>query len=211
MSDDPRTDQLDLRLDQALASYTPQHSRPGLETRILQSITAKQETSAQISYGWLWAWPASLVGLATLALIIVSATNPPMRMRRLLATSAAVLPATTGQAPVPQSSTSPSRSHNTILVQHIPLSGLLRHKGETRHRQLARPQPQYGLPRATKEERMLATLAGVQQSEQLLASLDTTNRDDAIQIAPIPDQPIALEPVKISAIATQPIQIDGIN
>jgi hypothetical protein len=59
-------DPLDSLIDRALASYTPRESRPGLEYRILASLTAERAP-------WFSRWrPAGILAAAALLLILAA-------------------------------------------------------------------------------------------------------------------------------------------
>jgi hypothetical protein len=72
-------------------------------------------------------------------------------------------------------------------------------------------QPQFGQPRATREELLLARFA-VQHPEMLFAlNEEKTAIDAPISIQAISYNPIAAKPVEIPPISVAPIQISSLN
>jgi len=69
-SEDNRPDELDSLMERALASYTPQEARPGLEPRILASVAAASRVRRR---GWNW---KPLWALATAAALVAVIAIP---------------------------------------------------------------------------------------------------------------------------------------
>jgi hypothetical protein len=74
-NEDDKLDKLDGLMDRALASYTPQEARPGLEQRILASVAVASRPRPR---GWSWkpAW-ALAAGAALVAALAVPLVFKP--------------------------------------------------------------------------------------------------------------------------------------
>ncbi|MGA2889049.1 MAG: hypothetical protein ABSE51_13430 [Terracidiphilus sp.] len=76
---------LDSLIDHALASYTPQEARPGLEKRVLASISSTAEVSRPRTWHWRPVW--MLAAAALLAVIAI-----PVAFKLTRPTNAVVRP-----------------------------------------------------------------------------------------------------------------------
>jgi hypothetical protein len=203
-------DPLDRLIDEALASYTPQQARPGLEQRVLSSIaSAANETSphpSRLSWNpaWLFAALALLLAVAAIPVWLRSGHPQITAVRRAAAPQAEHSPlvaTAAAAAAAPPSSTQRAlnpRSRRTDAVARLPL------------------QPQFGRPSPTREELLMALFAT--QEPEMVAALVKSKPDlDApitiapITIAPIPDDPIPDNPIEIKPIPDEPIQISSLN
>lgn len=203
-------DPLDRLIDEALASYTPQQARPGLEQRVLSSIaSAANETGprpGRLSWNPAWLFAALALMLAVAAIpgwirsghpqiTAVRRAATPQAGHSPLAATAAAAPAAVASAT--QRALDP-KSRRTDAVARLPL------------------QPQFGRPSPTKEELLMALFAA--QEPETVAALVKSEPDlDApitiapISIAAIPDNPIPDNPIEIKPIPDDPIQISSLN
>jgi hypothetical protein len=188
-------DRLDSLIDRALDSYTPA-ARPGLEQRVLSSlasVTAEGKPRAQMrSWKPVWTFAAVLLLLAAGSIPLwIKPGRPQVTIGRRAPAgqveySSQAKPASASPSLHPRS----RRAHALVPPA---------------------PQPQFGLPRATKEELLLARFAA--REPELLDALAKSKPDlDApVTITTIPDNPIATEPVEMKPIPIAPIQISSLN
>jgi hypothetical protein len=186
---------LDALIDRALASYTPQEARPGLEQRILASVAA---ASRQRPRGWNWRPVWALAGAALVVALAVSLVFKPSRPEIAVVHR----PATAGAEHSPQ----------VTPVLASPTQSALNRGSQRSHAPGRVPLPtQFGQPRPTKEELLMARLAA--QEPELMEALAKSKPDlDApVAMAAIPDNPIVIESVEMKPIAIAPIETSSLN
>ena len=143
-NEDDKLGKLDGLIDRALASYTPQEARPGLEQRILASVAAASRPRPR---GWNWrlAW-ALAAGAALMAALAVSLFFKPSHPEIAMVHR----PATAGAEHSPQ----------VTPVLASPTQSALNRGSQRSHAPGRVPLPtQFGQPRPTKEELLMARLA----------------------------------------------------
>jgi hypothetical protein len=187
---------LDGLIDRALASYTPQEARPGLEQRILASVAAASRPRPR---GWNWrlAW-ALAAGAALMAALAVSLffkpSHPEIAMvHRPAPAGAEHLPQVAPAFALPTQRTLNRGSRRTHAAGRVPL------------------QSRFGQPRPTREELLMARFAA--QEPELMETLAKSKPDlDApVAMAAIPDNPIVIESVEMKPIAIAPIETSSLN
>ena len=187
-------DNLDNRIDRALASYTPRVARPGLEQRILAAVAAG---SRQQKWSWkpIWAFAAALLLLVAVAIPLWIMPGRPQTTiaRRAPAGQVEYSPQTKpALATYPQSAPHLVSRRASVTV-NLPLP------------------TQFGQPRPTQEELLMARFAA--REPDLLDALAKSKPDlDApVTITALPDNPVATEPVEMKPITIAPIQITSLN
>ena len=194
-------------IDQALFTYTAVQARPGLESRVLHSVTASRELAIK----WrnpLTLWPWSIVALSVVFVAALSAAV----WTHIQSTTRPSQSAHNG-GPVAQARLQPERNLQTLkeavrpkLVRaslahfSVPISRKPVEKAEP-----VVPAP----PTLTDQERLLALLATKSFGEALtfpvsqpiaLARLE----DHRIEIRALSTQPISITPIRIAALQSAP-------
>jgi hypothetical protein len=185
---------LDGLIDHALASYTPHEARPGLERRIAASVAA---ASNPRQWGWKPVWTL-MAGAALTAVLILSFVFKPSKPEIALVHH----PATVGVEGPAQ-----------VAPVFSPSMQITLNRGVRRSHAAGRvsPRTQFGRPRPTREELLLARFAA--QEPELMETLARSKPDlDApVNIPAIPDNPIVIESVEMKPIAITPIQVKSLN
>ena len=187
-------DNLDNRIDRALASYTPREARPSLEQRILAVVAAEGILQTR-SWKPVWAFAAALLLLVAVAIPLWIMPGRPQTTiaRRSPAGQVEYSPQTKpALATYPQSAPH-LVSRRASATINLPLQTL------------------FVQPRPTQEELLMARFAA--REPELLEALAKSKPDlDAPNtINPIPDNPVATEPVEMKPITIAPIQITSLN
>jgi hypothetical protein len=187
-------DHRDSLIDGALASYTPA-ARPGLEQRILASLTAESNRVPRL---WRWRPLWQFVALA----LLVAVASTPFWFRHNRSGVAMV------QRPAIEMAGSSTLNQPALASP----AQLVRNPHARRKAvavRIARPE-QFGRPRPTKEELLMIRFAA--KEPEMMASLiaSTPDLDAPIEITPIPDDPIVIPPIEIKPIAIEPIQISSL-
>ncbi|MBZ5619471.1 MAG: hypothetical protein LAQ69_12220 [Acidobacteriia bacterium] len=117
-------DELDKLLDEALASYSSEEPRPGLEQRVLGRVRA---AGTQRRFGW-WRWAVAIPVLASLLVVAITHRVKPQATIAERTISTAQPPATTDAASAeePQAA-APRRRHRVVtrpVVARSPLPRL---------------------------------------------------------------------------------------
>jgi hypothetical protein len=186
-------DKLDGLMDRALASYTPQEARPGLEQRILASVAA-----ASRPRGWNWKPVWALAGAALVAALAVSLFFKPSRPEIAVVHR----PATAGAEHLPQ----------VAPAFALPTQRTLNRASRRSHAAARVPLPtQFGQPRPTKEELLMARFAAQEPESMEALAKSKPDLDAPVAIAAIPDNPIAFESVEMKPIAIEPIETSSLN
>jgi len=184
-------DNLESLIDRALESYTPCAPRPGLEQRVLASLDTENHPRPRFwSWKLTWAFSAGVLLLAAVAIPVwIASRRPPITaLRRAPASQVEHSPHPT-----------PAVASSTKKMRRAPAAAQ------------PAPQPQFGQPRATREELLLARFA-VRYPEMLSALNEEKPATDApISIPAISYNPIAAKPVEIPPISVAPIQISSLN
>jgi hypothetical protein len=187
---------LDKLIDRALASYTPQEARPGLEQRILASVASASRPRPR---GWNWrpvwalAAAAALVAVLTVPLVFKPARPEIAVVHR---------PAEAGVESFSQAA--PAFAS--------PAQNMLNRGSRRSHAAGHDPLPtQFGQPRPTREELLLARFAA--QEPELMEALAKSKPDlDApVAFPAIPDNPIVIESVEMKPITIAPIETSSLN
>lgn len=180
-------DNLESLIDRALESYTPEAQRAGLEQRILASFLPRPR-----SWNWRLTWALSV------AILLLTATAIPLWLRYSQPRNLLVRRAPSSQM---------EYSSRTTFVFASPAKKMRRAPAPIQ----PAPLPQFGQPRATQEELILARFAV--QNPEALSALDKAKPaiDTPISIPPISYNPIAVQPVEIPPISVAPIQISSLN
>ena len=188
-------DKLDGLIDRALASYTPQEARPGLEQRILASVAAASRPRPR---GWNWKPVWALAGAALMAALAVSLFFKPSHPEIAMVHR----PATAGAEHLPQ----------VAPAFALPAQSALNRGSRQTHAAGRVPLPtRFGQPRPTKEELLMARFAA--QEPELMETLAKSKPDlDApVAMAAIPDNPIVIESVEMKPITIKPIETSSLN
>ena len=186
-------DKLDGLMDRALASYTPQEARPGLEQRILASVAA-----ASRPRGWNWKPVWALAGAALVAALAVSLFFKPSRPEMAVVHR----PAAAGA----------ERPTQAAPAFALPTQRTLNRASRRSHAAARVPLPtQFGQPRPTKEELLMARFAAQEPESMEALAKSKPDLDAPVAIAAIPDNPIAFESVEMKPIAIEPIETSSLN
>jgi hypothetical protein len=191
----PENDGLESLMDRALASYTAQEARPGLERRILASVAAASRPRPR-GWSWkpVWVLAAGAALLAVMAIPVVFRSprpeiavvqHPAARVERSAQAAPALL------APTPSSLNRGSRRSHA--AGRVPLP------------------TQFGQPRLTNEELLMARFAAKEPELMEALAKSKPDLDAPVAMAAIPDHPIAIESVEMKPITVAPIQISSLN
>ena len=112
-------DELDRLLDEALASYSSEEPRPGLEQRVLARVRAE---AAPRRFGW-WRWGVAIPLLASLLVVAIAYRSKPQATSRERDLASAKPPATVVAAPAKPRPDTPrrARSVHRAVVAHSAL------------------------------------------------------------------------------------------
>lgn len=183
-------------IDRALASYTPREARPGLEQRIFAAVAAEGSSSPHVrSWKPVWAFAA--------VLLLLAAGSIPLWIRPgpLQVTVAR-------RAPAGQVEYSPQAKPALGSSMQRPLHRVSRRASAA----VSLPLPtQFGQPRPTKEELLMARLAAKEPELADVLAKSKPDLDAPVTITAIPDNPVATEPVEMKPITIAPIQISSLN
>jgi hypothetical protein len=184
-------DNLESLIDRALESYTPCAPRPGLEQRVLASLDAENHPRPRF-WSWRLTWVFS-AGVLLLAAVAIPGWIASRQPRITALRRAPVSQVEHSPQPTPAVASSTKKMRRTLTATQ------------------PAPQPQFGQPRATKEELLLARSAA--QYPELLSALNEEKSaiDTPISIPAIFYNPIAAKPVDIPPISVAPIQISSLN
>ena len=189
-------DNLDNLIDQALTSYTSRAARPGLEKRILAVVAAEGSPRAHVrSWKPVWAFAA--------VLLLLTAGSIPLWIRPgpLQVTVAR-------RAPAGRVEYSPQAKPALGSSMKRPLHRVSRRASAA----VSLPLPtQFGQPRPTKEELLMARLAAKEPELADVLAKSKPDLDAPVTITAIPDNPVATEPVEMKPITIAPIQISSLN
>jgi len=189
-------DNLDNLIDQALTSYTSRAARPGLEKRILAVVAAEGSPRAHVrSWKPVWAFAA--------VLLLLTAGSIPLWIRPgpLQVTVAR-------RAPAGQVEYSPQAKPALGSSMQRPLHRVSRRASAA----VSLPLPtQFGQPRPTKEELLMARFAAEEPELADVLAKSKPDLDAPVTITAIPDNPVATEPVEMKPITIAPIQISSLN
>lgn len=191
----PEDDGLDSLMERALASYTAQEARPGLERRILASVAAAN-TSRPRGWSWKSVW-ALAAGAALVAAMVI-----PVVFRSSRPEIALVQHPAAGVEQSAQSAPSfASPAHSTLKL------------GARRSHATGRVpiRAQFGQPRPTREELLMARFAAKEPESMEALTASKPDLDAPVAMAAIPDNPIAIEPVEMKPIAIAPIETSSLN
>jgi hypothetical protein len=193
-----RNDKLDSLIDEALTTYTPRAVRTGLEQRVFASIASAELAPSSRPHRWNWKLTGALA-----ACVILLAVAIPMwtGSRRSQITAMSRVPSSRAE--------SSPRARAALMPSTRPTQQI--RSQQTRVAVLPLEQPQFGLPRPTKEALLMARF--VAQEPELAATLvqSETDLDAPITIKPIPDNPTNTKPIEIKPITVEPIQISSLN
>jgi hypothetical protein len=114
MTDREKDNHLDELLDSALAQYSFEEPRPGLETRILARVREAKATAAWPSRSWRWLWAGAMAAVALVTFVVLAG-----RHSRLPVPGNKVV--RVPQAPVPVRP--PVQSSAPAIVTHVPKHG----------------------------------------------------------------------------------------
>jgi hypothetical protein len=188
-------DKLDGMMDRALASYTPQEARPGLEQRILASVAAASRPRPR-EWNWKPVW--ALAGAALVAALAVSLFFKPSRPEMAVVHR----PAAAGA----------ERPTQAAPAFALPTQRTLNRASRRSHAAARVPLPtQFGQPRPTKEELLMARFAAQEPESMEALAKSKPDLDAPVAIAAIPDNPIAFESVEMKPIAIEPIETSSLN
>ena len=188
-------DKLDGMMDRALASYTPQEARPGLEQRILASVAAASRPRPR-EWNWKPVW--ALAGAALVAALAVSLFFKPSRPEMAVVHR----PAAAGA----------ERPTQAAPAFALPTQRTLNRASRRSHAASRVPLPtQFGQPRPTKEELLMARFAAQEPESMEALAKSKPDLDAPVAIAAIPDNPIAFESVEMKPIAIEPIETSSLN
>jgi hypothetical protein len=190
-----KQDGLDKLIDRALESYTPREPRLGLEQRILASVAS---ASCPRPRGWNWKPVWALAGAALVATLAVSLVFKPSRPEVAVPhrPAEAGVERSAQAAPAFASSTqnTPNRgSRRSHAVSRVPL------------------QTQFGQPRLTREELLMARFAAQEPESMEALAKSRPDLDAPVAIAAIPDNPIVIESVEMKPITITPIETSSLN
>jgi hypothetical protein len=189
-------DNLDNLIDQALTSYTSRAARPGLEKRILAVVAAEGSPRAHVrSWKPVWAFAA--------VLLLLTAGSIPLWIRPgpLQVTVAR-------RAPAGRVEYSPQAKPALGSSMKRPLHRVSRRASAA----VSLPLPtQFGQPRPTKEELLMARFAAEEPELADVLAKSKPDLDAPVTITAIPDNPVATEPVEMKPITIAPIQISSLN
>jgi len=189
-------DNLDNLIDRALTSYTSREARPGLEQRIFAAVAAAGSPRAHVR-SWKPAWAFAAV------LLLLTAGSIPLWIRPgpLQVTVAR-------RAPAGQVEYSPQAKPALGSSMQRPLHRVSRRASAA----VSLPLPtQFGQPRPTKEELLMARLAAKEPELADVLAKSKPDLDAPVTITAIPDNPVATEPVEMKPITIAPIQISSLN
>jgi hypothetical protein len=190
-NDDERMDNL---IDRALVRYTPLAPRAGLEQRILASLAARDCRPRWWQWKSAWALAAGVLLLVSVAIFArLHSAQPQITIAR--------------REPVVQQQ-QPPQQRVAIASTELSTHRLRVSRSQAAKRQAT--QPQFGVPRVTREEQLLARLAA--EEPELFADLSKEKHDPAapITIAPITINAMAAKTVEIQPIEVAPIEIKSI-
>jgi hypothetical protein len=194
-NEDDKLGKLDGLMDRALASYTPQDARPGLEQRILASVAAASRPRPR---GWSWKPVWALAGAALVAALAVSLVFKPSRPE----VAAIHGPATAGA------------EHLTQVAPAVALpTQRTLNRGFRRSHAAGRVslQSQFGQPRPTREELLMARFAAQEPELMEAQAKSKSDLDAPVAMAAIPDNPIVIESVEMKPITIKPIETSSLN
>jgi hypothetical protein len=180
-------DNLDNLIDRALASYTPRVARPGLEQRILASVTADGSTRPQMR-SWKLAWAASAALAAAAVLFVALILSRPPAPGPGLAMDQGHPPVSGLNTPVPSRSAVPSRPVHPVPLQRAATP-------------LAARQP-------TQQELIAKLLANSPETIPSLARA-AEEQDKPIDFQPIRVDPLVIEPIQITSMEDNPAGTSG--
>jgi hypothetical protein len=191
-----KLDGLDKLIDRALASYTPQEARLGLEQRILASVGSASRPRPR---GWNW---RPVWAVAAAAALVAAVTVPLVFKPSRPEIAALHRPATAGVERSPQAA---------LAFASSTRSGL--NRGSRRSHAAGRVplRTRFGQPRPTKEELLMARFAAKEPELMEALAKSKPDLDAPITIAAIPDNPIVIESVEMKPITIAPIQISSLN
>jgi hypothetical protein len=113
-------DELDRLLDEALASYSSEEPRPGLEQRVLSRVRA-EGTARRVDW---WRWALAIPVFASLVLLAITHRARPQAAQVERNHSSAHAPATTVAAPAEPRHAAPRHAHRVLnrpVVARSPL------------------------------------------------------------------------------------------
>jgi hypothetical protein len=188
-------DKLDGLMDRALASYTPQEARLGLEQRILASVASATRPRPR---GWNWKPVWALAGAALVAALAVSLIFKPSRPEIAVVHR----PAAAGAEHLPQ----------VAPAFALPAQRMLNRGSRRSHAAGRVPLPtQFGRPRPTREELLMARFAAQEPESMEALATSKPDLDAPVAIPAIPDHPIAIESVEMKPITIAPIETSSLN
>jgi hypothetical protein len=187
-------DHRDSLIDRALASYTPA-ARPGLEQRIVASLAAQGNQDRRL-------WHSRPIWQFAAVVLLVAVAPIPFWLRHNHSGVAMV------RHPAIEVARNPTLNQPALAPPaQLALNSHARRKAAAVR--IARLE-QFGLPRLTREERLMVRFAA--REPEMMAALiaSTPDLDAPIEIAPIPDDPIVIPPIEIKPITIEPIQISSL-
>jgi hypothetical protein len=189
-------DKMDALMERALASYTPHDARPGLEQRIVASVaSASRPRPRGRSWKPVWALAAGTALVAALAVSLVfKPSRPEIAVVHRPATAGAEhSPRAAHVVASPTQSTLNRRSRRSHAAGRVPL------------------RTQFGQPRPTREELLLARFAAKEPESMEALAKSKPDLDAPVAFPAIPDNPIVIESVEMKPITIAPIETSSLN
>jgi hypothetical protein len=173
-------------LDQALQSYASTEPRLGLEDRILAHAILEPSAHQWQTRNLLWFATAALTLAIAVALIVIGIRPVQKEQQFTHNTQAQGIGVPRGRPARPTPST----------IVHVHAARPVRHSTSPT------PEPQYGRPQLTQQDRLVIQFAALHTKDALALARRQQTPDQ-----PIPDQPIADAPLHVDPIVPNPIVI----
>jgi len=185
-------EQLDSLIDGALASYTPREARPGLEQRVLSSLTSVTDEGRPRMWNWRLVWT-----FAVAALLVIAVAAPFWLRQDHSGAAVARRPSIDYAKPPAPAVPVPFRPRNAAALKPSRRPPL----GPTKNPRLARRQP-------TQQQLIAQLLANAPEAVASLARL-AEEQEKPIDIKPIVAGQLVIEPITITPIDNNPADSGG--